>query len=94
MTGAKVECYNPPMITHRQVLALWGERPYRADRIISDDLGIRDYCPRDWRIRSNIPARFWLRLMRSADKHGIEGVTLEVLAYGAENSKQHRKLDL
>lgn len=46
---------------------------------LADDLGVKEVTARAWRARG-IPAEYWTGIVASAEKRGIEGITLEVLA--------------
>lgn len=45
----------------------------------SEDLQVKEVTARMWRQRG-IPSEYWLGIVASAEKRGIEGVTLDLLA--------------
>jgi hypothetical protein len=61
--------------TIKDLLALWPTR-----KVVSRDTGASLDAVNKWPIQNAIPARFWAALIDSALRHGIEGLTAEVLA--------------
>lgn len=48
--------------------------------IFADDVGVPYVTAAAWRQRNSIPAQRWSAVVKAAQKRGIEGVTLEILA--------------
>lgn len=63
------------MDSHAEILGLW---PSLND--VATDVGARLVAVRKWRARNSIPAEYWLALVQAAERRGISGVTLMLLA--------------
>jgi len=61
--------------TNADIIALW---PHI--RSLAEDLGVKEASVRKWKDRDSIPAEYWLPLVAAAERRGIPGVTLELLA--------------
>jgi len=59
----------------RQVIDKWP-----SAEALGRDLGVSGLVVRQWRARGSIPARYWRRLVRAAEKRGIAEATLADLA--------------
>lgn len=59
----------------KDVIDSWPSR-----REMAEDLIVRVKRINNWHERNSIPSTHWMQIVSSADKRGIQGVTLEVLA--------------
>ncbi len=71
------------MRTFSAVVNAW---PSAAE--LARDLGISEIRTRAWRNREMIPAENWLAVVEAANRRGIEGVTLDLLAGLASQKRQ------
>lgn len=62
-------------MTHTEIIRRWGRIS-----LLADEIGCNYQTVRSWKNRGHIPPRYWPALIASAEKRGIEGVTLERLA--------------
>lgn len=78
--------YRLRMENFSSLIALWAT----AEELAAD-LDIGGGSPggtvRAWKRRNSIPAEYWLPLVFAAQKRGIPGVSLEVLAQIASNNR-------
>lgn len=56
-------------------------------REFADDIGVSENTAKGIRTRNGLPSRYWLRLVEGAARRGIPCVTLELLAYLAEDAE-------
>lgn len=67
------------VISHRDVIALWP-----SIRAYADDIGVSRDAAKGMNWRDSIPGRYWAVTVERAVARGLSGVTLKVLADGAQ----------
>lgn len=70
------------MKTFTAIMALW---PTLVE--FAEDAGVPERRARGWKAADSIPGRYWLSLVKAADRRKIRGVTLDVLAKIAATTK-------
>lgn len=63
------------MKTFAEIIAAWGD-----DAVFAEEVGAPRSLVAVWKHRNSIPAPYWSGVLASAEKRGIEGVTVDVLA--------------
>lgn len=72
--------------TVRHLLAGW-----TTSRELANELGVSAAAVRKWRARNRIPARYWPRLAQVAQRHGVDGVSIEALLHLAVTPQPQQK---
>lgn len=65
--------------TFSELLKLWPSAGALAEDLNSPEAPVKEVTARMWRQRG-IPSEYWLGIVAAADKRGIEGVSLDLLA--------------
>ena len=63
------------MQSFHEIMDAWS-----SDIVLAEDLQIPASHARTMRARGSIPAKYWTPLVAAAQRRGIKGVTIEVLA--------------
>lgn len=61
--------------TYADIIGLWP-----SAEALADDIGESGVTVRAWRNRGSIPSSRWLDIVAAAERRGLRGVSLEVLA--------------
>lgn len=73
------------MRTFAEIIAAWGD-----DAVFAEEVGAPRSLVAVWKHRNSIPAPYWGGVIAGAEKRGLDGVTLELLA---RLSRQRRSAD-
>jgi hypothetical protein len=63
------------MLTFSEIIDLWP-----SPRVLANDIEVKPGTLAVWKHRNRIPPTHWVALVKSAERHGIENITLDLLA--------------